>query len=447
MPIVPIDQIKIGRNRRPVKGDKVNELQESIKANGLLNPITVDQQLNLIAGLHRLTACKLLGLEAIACNIVNYEYADQGRLAEIDENLIRNELEPLERSELWWERDQILERMGLRAKVGDNQHTLKAGETVSPPLKRTVELAKEAGYSERTFQHGKQIAKGIHPEVKQLIKGTPIADSPTALLQVARAGAKERTLAQEAQQAKELAEARGDTAEAERQKQLVDEFQDQQKSAQILAYQSAIAQKAAKLAVKKTQRQSAPTNDNVAIALDEPIVQTGDEWIAGRHLIYCGETSQTEFQSLLPSDAALAIATLSPNWQHNYLVDEAKVVAVIRSEGNIYEFYQRNQMPFQYELLLDNLYIGIFSHQIISKPQTQINIEGIEGIVNYLLNLYTSPNHFVIAPFMGHGEILITCERMGRICFTGDSNPELVSRGIGRWQKWTGKLAVKTSKY
>ncbi|MBD2360289.1 ParB N-terminal domain-containing protein [Anabaena minutissima FACHB-250] len=439
MSTVPIDQIKIGRNRRPVKGDKVDELKESIQANGLLNPITVDQKLNLIAGLHRLTACKLLGLEAVECNIVAYASAEQARLAEIDENLIRNELEPLERSELWLERDQILERMGLRAKVGDNQHTFKGGETISPP-KRTLELAREAGYSERTFQHGKQIAKSIHPEVKQLIKGTPIADSPTALLSVARAGTKERTLATAAQQAKELAQAQGDTAEAQRQGQLVEQLQAKQKELQTLAYKSAMAQKEAKLAVKKTQAIAPPSP---AQASPNPTIQTGDEWILGRHLVYCGNTSQPEFRDLLPSDAALAIATLSPTWEHNYLVDEARVVAVIRAEGHIYDFYKQNQMPFQYELLLGNLYVGIFSHQLIVKPQNPINIEGVEGIINYLLNLYTNPNNFVIAPFMGHGEILIACERLGRICFTGDSNSELVNRGLGRWQKWTGKQGQK----
>ncbi|HEY9804044.1 MAG TPA: ParB N-terminal domain-containing protein [Leptolyngbyaceae cyanobacterium] len=441
MPIVPIDHIKIGRNRRPVKGEKVDELKESIKANGLLNPITVDQKLTLIAGLHRLTACKLLGLEVIECRIINYQDADQARLAEIDENLIRNELEPLERSELWLERDQILERMGLRAKVGDNQHTLKGSETITPPPKRTLELAREAGYSERTFQHGKQIAKSIHPEVKQLIKGTPVADSPTALLQIARAGTQERNLAQKAQQDGELALARGDQAEAQRQAKLVEEFEVKHKTAQILAYKSAIAQKEAKLATKKTQRRAKPLVSN------ELAVQTGDEWILGRHLVYCGETAKSEFRNMLPSDAALAIATLSSTWEHDYLVDEAKVVAVIRSEGNIYEFYQRSQMPFQYELLLGNFYVGIFSHQEIGKPQTAINIGGIEGIVNYLLNLYTSPNHFVIAPFIGNGEILVSCERMGRICFIGDSNSELVRHGLGRWQKWTNKQAQKLNRY
>jgi ParB family chromosome partitioning protein len=440
MPIVPIDQIQVGHNRRPVKGEKVDELKESIKANGLLNPVTVDQKLNLIAGLHRLTACKLLGLRAIECNIVSYQDSDQARLAEIDENLIRNELEPLERSELWLERDRILERMGLRAKAGDNQHTLKAGEMISPP-KRTLELAKEVGYSERTFQHGKQIAKSIHPAVKQLIKGTAIADSPTALLKVARAGSKERALAEEAQKALELAQAKGDEAEAARQAKLVADFQAKQKELQTLAHKSAMAQKEAKSAVKKSQRQPEQLIEQ-SITLQAPKVNLGEEWLLSRHLIYCGNTATSEFRKLLPSDAALAIATLSPTWEHNYLVDEARVVAVLRSEGQIYEFYKQNQMPFQYELVVGNIYIGIFSHQLIPKPQTPINVEGVEGIVNYLINLYTSPNNFVIAPFMGHGEILIACERMGRICFIGDTHSELVSGGILRWQKWAGKQAV-----
>lgn len=434
MPIVPIDQILVGRNRRPIKGDKVDELKESIKANGLLNPITVDQKLNLIAGLHRLTACKLLGLDAIECNIVTYQYAEQARLAEIDENLIRNELEPLERSELWLERDQILEHMGLRAKAGDNQHTYKGGEMISPPPKRTLELAKEAGYSERTFQHGKQIAKGIHPDVKQMIKGTAIAESPTALLKIARAGSEERALAEAAQQAWELAKVQGDLQAAEQQAKLLAEVRNKQKELQTLAYNSAVAEKEAKLLLKKSQCQPLTPTTKVTV---------GEEWVLGRHLVYCGDTAQQEFMNLLPSNAALAIATVSSTWNHNYLAGEARVVAVLRSQGQIYEFYRHNQMPFQYELVIGNIYVGIFSRHSLSQPQTAIQVEGVEGIVNYLINLYTSPNNFVIAPFMGNGEVLITCERMGRICFIGDEQPELVSRGIGRWEKWTGRRCQK----
>ena len=83
MPVVAIKRVRIGLNRRPVKGEKVTELMESIKANGLLNPITVDREYNLIAGLHRLTACKMLGYDEIECNILEYEDVKQARLAEM----------------------------------------------------------------------------------------------------------------------------------------------------------------------------------------------------------------------------------------------------------------------------------------------------------------------------------------------------------------------------
>ena len=158
MHTVAIDKIRVGLNRRPVKPQKVTELMGSIKANGLLNPITLDQNFNLIAGLHRLTACKMLGLDRVECNIITCEDAEHARLAEIDENLIRSELDTLERAELWLERDQILEQMGLRARTGENQYTKKGSESISPPAKTTLELAKEVGYTERTFQQGKQLS-------------------------------------------------------------------------------------------------------------------------------------------------------------------------------------------------------------------------------------------------------------------------------------------------
>lgn len=444
MPTVSIDQIKIGPNRRPVNDEKVDQLMGSIKANGLLNPITVDQNFNLIAGLHRLTACRQLHLKEIECNIVTYTDADQARLAEIDENLIRNELEPLDRAQLWLEREQILERLGLRAKPGDNQHTLKGSEKIARPAKTTLELAKEVGYSERSFQLGKQIAKDITPEVKEIIKDTPLAKSTTDLLKVARAGSKERASAEQAEQARQQALTKGELEVAEKQAKLAAQARTKQKELQMEAYKSAMAQKEAKVLKKQVQAQVQQPIKKSNVAANQLGVKVGEEWILGRHLVYCGDTAGKDFLKLLPGDAALAIATLSQTWNHDYLVDEARVVAVLRSEGNIYEFVVRNRMPFQYELVLGNIYIGIFSHQSISKPQTPINIEGVEGIVPYLLNLYTNANNFVISPFMAHGEILIACERMGRSCFIGDENPELVARGIIRWQNWTGKQSQKT---
>jgi ParB family transcriptional regulator, chromosome partitioning protein len=219
MPIksVSIDNIKYGSNRRPVNDEKVKELKDSIQANGLLNPITVDSKLNLIAGLHRLTACKQLGLETIDCNVVDYDDDDQSRLAEIDENFIRNELDILERAELLLERERILDRLGLRAKPGDNQYTYKGRETVSQVPKTTTDLAREIGYSERSLQHDKQIARDIHSYVKEQIKGTPLSNMKTELLKIARTAGQERAFAKQAEVALEAAKAKGDEEEALRQ--------------------------------------------------------------------------------------------------------------------------------------------------------------------------------------------------------------------------------------
>lgn len=445
MPIVPVDQIEIGENRRPVKDDKVAELMESIKLNGLLNPITVDQNLNLIAGLHRLTACKLLGLKEIECNTLIYEDADSARLAEIDENFIRNELDPLERGQLFSEREKILERMGLRAKAGDNQYTRKGHENNSPPRKTNSELAKEVNLSERTLQQDKQIARDIAPKIQQLIKGTPLAKKKTKLLEIARVGSQERLKAEQAQKASEQALAEGDNQVAQHHFKLAAQARAMQEELQLQAFKSAIAQQEAKLLKKKVQPQSRQQKEEIIVATSPRAVKDGDEWFLDKHLVYCGDTAGKEFMELLPSNAALAIATLSSSWNHDYLVNEARVVAVLRSQSNIYEFCRRVRMPFQYELVIGNLYVGIFSHQLVPKPQTPINIEGVEGIVAYLLNLYTeqNKNNYVIAPFIGHGEILTACERIGRTCFIGDVNPELVSRSIIQWQKWTGKEAHK----
>lgn len=438
MPIVAIDidQISYGRNRRPVNQEKVEELKESIKANGLLNPITVDQNLNLIAGLHRLTACKLLKLEQIQCNIITYEDAVHARLAEIDENLIRSELSVLERAQLCSERERILEQMGIRARPGDNQYTHKGSETISPTVKTTFALAKELGYTERTFQQSKQIARDIAPEVQELINGTPIVNSTTALLKIARAGKKEREKAEKAEKAAHEAKDTGKLEEAERQALLAASSRAKLRELQLVALRTAIAEKEAKLTVQKQEKKKSTSYANVFTT------QPGDQWLLERHLVYYGDTSSDEFIDCLPSNAALAIATPSATWNHDYLVNEARVVAVVRKEGYIHGFCSRHQMPFRFEFLIGDLYVAIFSRQSIHRPEKP-TIEGLEGIVTYLISLYTEQSNFVIAPSVGNGEVLIACERLRRICFAGEENPQMIGDAIVRWQNLSQKRAEK----
>lgn len=449
---VSIEKIKYGNNRRPINDEKVEQLKKSIELNGLLNPITVDHNFNLIAGLHRLTALKLLGFKQIECNIVSYDSDENARLAEIDENLIRNELEPLERGKLVLEREKILVKLGMRAKAGDNQYTLKAsengGEIISPPPKTTQELAKQAGYSERSWQHDKQIARDIAPKIQKIIQKTPIADKKTTLLSIARTGKKERILAEKALKAYELAKNKGNYQEAEREAKIAAKLRAKQEELQLQAFHSAMAELQVKSGTKKElQRVEQPKILNSLIFNQESLPKIGDKWTLGnRHLIYYGDTAQKDFIRLLPSNAALAIATFSDVWNHDYLVDEASIVAVLRSEDNIYQFCSTTRMNFQYELLLGKIYVGIFSREAISKPQIPVNLDNVEGIIQYLINMFTSQNNYVIAPFMGNGEILMTCEKMRRVCFIGDTNLSAIRSGISRWGKWTDKQPEKIAR-
>ena len=54
--LVRIQDIRVRDVRRAVDDAKVRELAESIREIGLINPVVVDADNNLIAGAHRLAA-------------------------------------------------------------------------------------------------------------------------------------------------------------------------------------------------------------------------------------------------------------------------------------------------------------------------------------------------------------------------------------------------------
>ena len=86
--LVPISEIKINAGRREADPEGVQELVDSISKVGLLNPITIDREHTLIAGLHRLEAAKLLCWTEIECNVSSLEGL-LAELAEVDENVGR----------------------------------------------------------------------------------------------------------------------------------------------------------------------------------------------------------------------------------------------------------------------------------------------------------------------------------------------------------------------
>lgn len=90
--VVPIEKIQIGQRQRKSVGE-LDDLIESIKRVGLIHPIVVDSDLNLLAGERRLTACKMLGWNEVPIRQFNELGETERKEIELEENIRRKNLD------------------------------------------------------------------------------------------------------------------------------------------------------------------------------------------------------------------------------------------------------------------------------------------------------------------------------------------------------------------
>jgi ParB family transcriptional regulator, chromosome partitioning protein len=92
---IPLSDIKISSAYLRVDTD-VSTLIQSIKQIGLINPLTVNEANELIAGGRRYTALRALEFTDVPINRISLENALEHELISIDENLIRKPLSKIE---------------------------------------------------------------------------------------------------------------------------------------------------------------------------------------------------------------------------------------------------------------------------------------------------------------------------------------------------------------
>lgn len=179
---VQINMITVKPGRRAAVPEHIEELSKSISEVGLLNPITVDRDYTLIAGLHRLEAAKLLGWTEIECTVSSLEGL-QAELAELDENFIRSELTTVEYGELLLRRKEIYESLypetkkGLAQAAGMNRavgnHVGGTMHLTSKPF--SVDTSEKLGVSKTTINRQIRIAKNLTPETREVIRHSGIS--------------------------------------------------------------------------------------------------------------------------------------------------------------------------------------------------------------------------------------------------------------------------------
>ena len=154
--LIPLEQLKRshGQPRSHFDKQSINELAQSIRQNGLLQPITARKTeaggYELIAGERRTLAYRQLGLEEIPAIIEDYSDAQSLALALV-ENLQRKDLNYFEEATGI---ARLMEALGLNqqqvsSRLGKAQSTVANKLRLLAYSKEIQELMLEAGFTER----------------------------------------------------------------------------------------------------------------------------------------------------------------------------------------------------------------------------------------------------------------------------------------------------------
>jgi hypothetical protein len=177
---LPIDQIDGRSDARQIDEATVGGLVDSIGTVGLINPIrvrAVADRWEVIAGHHRLTACKRLGLVEITADVIEADDL-HAELAMIDENLMRRDLSMAERASNLSRRQKIYNELHspITGRGGDRRSDqVNSGQKVDTFAEQT---AATTGMSERMVY--KHLDRGDHviAEALGMIQGTKLDTGP-----------------------------------------------------------------------------------------------------------------------------------------------------------------------------------------------------------------------------------------------------------------------------
>lgn len=183
--LLPVADIEVGPRLRVVDPEQVAQIARSWSEVGQITPIEVGPKNEsgrypLIVGAHRLEASKAAGALMIEARIYDGN-ADQVRLREIDENLYRHELNPLDQAAFLAERKTVYERLHPEAKRGGNRTQKQTADSAVWSKGFAADTAERLGLSERTVFVAISRHLAIEPKARGIIAGTHIAKKGSEL--------------------------------------------------------------------------------------------------------------------------------------------------------------------------------------------------------------------------------------------------------------------------
>ena len=163
---VRIEEIKIGERARKEVG-WLDPLERSIEYRGLLQPIGVTPDNELLFGARRLQACKNLGWEDIPARVIDVDADDPSAALKVerDENEVRKDFTPSEKVAI----AQRIEE-ALAGRQGRPEKTCKHLQDYPEPQGNSRDIAASAvGWSGEQYRQAKHVMAEADDETKEAV--------------------------------------------------------------------------------------------------------------------------------------------------------------------------------------------------------------------------------------------------------------------------------------
>lgn len=196
---LPIDAIFDGDRLRPIDPAWAAAMAASLDNGAELPAIVVRPPMEgeefagefaLVVGGHRLAAHRMAERLTIRAEIRPLSRL-QARLVEIEENLIRHELTPLDRAVFLAEHRKVWDELNPDARHGGDRKSLKARDKIKrqglplDPQRFTKAAAERCGLSERSIRSALSLVAALTPEAVSLLRGTDWARNGSELQRLA----------------------------------------------------------------------------------------------------------------------------------------------------------------------------------------------------------------------------------------------------------------------
>jgi len=183
---IPLTQIEVGDRLRTVDPSWVEFLAASMVERGQDTPVWVrkigrTEKYALIAGGHRIAALKEAGKTVAIASVVKATETE-AQLLEIDENLIRRELTPLDRATFLARRKAVYEELHPETRQGGDRKSDQNAELCGLIPAFSEATAEKLGLSRRTIETAVQLHGLIIDDVRKVISGTWLAASGAQLM-------------------------------------------------------------------------------------------------------------------------------------------------------------------------------------------------------------------------------------------------------------------------